>query len=73
MKESIKTEKSILRFRLVQIRNWALMNLKQNRQMAIDLYKKLDDWIFVAQKAEMDSIEEMSMIVKDAVECETKI
>jgi hypothetical protein len=73
MKEAIKTEKSILRFRLVQIRNWALMNLKQNRQMAIELYKKLDDWIFVAQKAEMDSIEEMTMIVKDAVECETKI
>lgn len=73
MKEAIKTEKSILRFRLVQIRNWALMNLKQNRQMAIELYKKLDDWIFVAQKAEMDSIEEMSMIVKDAVESETKI
>lgn len=73
MKESIKTEKSILRFRLVQIRNWALQNLKQNRQTAIDLYKKLDDWIFVAQKAEMDSIEEMCTVVKNAVETETKI
>ena len=28
MKETIKVEKSILRFRLVQIRNWALMQLK---------------------------------------------
>jgi len=73
MKESIKTEKSILRFRLVQIRNWALTNLKQNRQTAIDLYKKLDDWIFVAQKAEMDSIDEMSIVFKDAIESETKI
>lgn len=73
MKESIKTEKSILRFRLVQIRNWALTNLKQNRQTAIDLYKKLDDWIFVAQKAEMDSIDEMCIVFKDAIESETKI
>lgn len=73
MKESIKTEKSILRFRLVQIRNWALSNLKQNRQTAIDLYKKLDDWIFVAQKAEMDSIDEMCIVFKDAIETETKI
>ena len=73
MQESIKTEKSILRFRLVQIRNWALTNLKQNRQTAIDLYKKLDDWIFVAQKAEMDSIEELCIVVKDAIETEAKI
>jgi len=73
MQESIKTEKSILRFRLVQIRNWALSNLKQNRQTAIDLYKKLDDWIFVAQKAEMDSIEELCIVVKDAIETEAKI
>lgn len=48
MRESIKIEKAILRFRLVQIRNWALNNLRQNKKAAIDLYKKLDDWIFVA-------------------------
>jgi hypothetical protein len=28
MKEAIKTEKSILRFRLTQIRNWALKRLR---------------------------------------------
>jgi len=73
MKESVKTEKSILRFRLVQIRNWALTNLRGNREKAIALYKKLDDWIFVAQKAEMDSIEEMCIVIKSATEAETKI
>lgn len=73
MREAIKTEKSILRFRLVQIRNWALRNLRQNKTAAIDLYKKLDDWVFVAQKAEMDSIEEMCMVIKEAVEDESKI
>jgi len=48
MKDAIKTEKSILRYRLVQIRNWTLKNLKDSRRTAIDLYKKLEDWIFVA-------------------------
>jgi len=47
--------------------------LKQNRLNAIELYKKLDDWIYVAQKAEMDSIEEMCIVAKDAIESETKI
>lgn len=73
MKDAIKTEKAILRFRLVQIRNWALKNLKQSRQQAIDLYKKLDDWIYVAQKAEMDAIEEMSIVIKDSIESEAKV
>ena len=31
MREAIKTEKSILRFRLVQVRNWALQKLKDMR------------------------------------------
>lgn len=33
----------------------------------------LEDWIFVAQKAEMDAIEEMCMVIKDSIEEETKI
>lgn len=48
-------------------------NLRQNKKAAIDLYKKLDDWIFVAQKAEMDSIEEMCIVIKEAIESEAKI
>lgn len=33
----------------------------------------LEDWIFVAQKTEMDAIEEMCMIIKDSIEEENKI
>lgn len=58
---------------MVQIRNWTLDQLKKRRQAAIDLYKKLEDWVFVAHKAEMDAIEEMCMIVKQNIEEETKI
>lgn len=73
MKEAIKVEKSILRFRLVQIRNWTYQRLKERRQQAINMYKKLEDWISVAQKTEMDTIEEMCAVVKKAIETEKKI
>ena len=33
----------------------------------------LEDWIFVAQKTEMDAIEEMCIVIKDSIENETKI
>lgn len=73
MKEAVRVEKSILRFRLVQIRNWTHQRLCELRSSAIRLYKKLDDWIQVAQKTEMDAIEEMCKVVKSAVESEEKI
>jgi hypothetical protein len=37
------------------------------------MYKKFDDWILVATKTEMDTIEEMSIIIKKAIEDESKI
>lgn len=57
LKEAIKVEKGIYRYRLVQIRNWSLKNLRDTRRDFIALYKKLEDWIFVAQRAEMEAIE----------------
>jgi len=73
MKEALRVEKSILRFRLVQIRNWSYQRLQELRNSAIRLYKKLEDWIQVAQKTEMDAIEEMCVIIKHAIESESKI
>lgn len=59
MKQAIKVEKSILRFRLTQIRNWALKKLRDIRAKANKVYTKLEDWIYVANKAENDAVEEM--------------
>ena len=73
MRDAIKVEKSILRYRLVQVRNWTLQQLKEMRQKALDLYKMLEDWILVSQKVEMDAIEEMCIVIKDSIEEETKI
>ena len=59
MKAAIKVEKSILRYRLTQIRNWALKRLRDVRSKAIRVYTKLEDWIHVANKAENDTVDEM--------------
>ena len=38
MKEAIKVEKSILRYRLTQIRNWAWIQLKTMREKSLSIY-----------------------------------
>lgn len=73
MKEAIKVEKSILRFRLAQIRNWALSRLLHQRERSLKLYQKLDDWIAVSSKAENDAIEEVCDVIKEATEDQGKI
>ena len=73
MREAIKIEKSILRFRLAQIRNWALSKLKHQRELSLKMYQKLDDWISVSTKAENDAIEEVCDVIKEAIEDQGKI
>lgn len=68
MKEAIKVEKSILRFRLTQIKSWTLKRLRLQREQAITVFKKLDDWIAVSNKAENDAIEEVCEVIKEAIE-----
>jgi hypothetical protein len=68
MKASIKIEKSILRYRLTQVRNWALKRLREMRTKAIKVYTKLEDWIHVSNRAENDAVEEMCIVIKRAIE-----
>ena len=37
------------------------------------MYKKLEDWVFVAQKAEMEAIDDMCVVIKNHIESELKI
>jgi hypothetical protein len=73
MREAVRVEKQILRYRLVQIRNWTLTKLQFQRQRFIEMHKKFEDAILVATKTEMDTIDEMSIIIKKAIEDESKI
>jgi hypothetical protein len=73
MKAAIKIEKSILRYRLTQIRNWSLKRLREMRSKAIKVYTKLEDWIHVSNRTENDAIEEMSIVIKNSIEEERKI
>ena len=73
MKEAVKVEKGNLRYRLTLIRNWALKWLKFQRQQAIKVYKKIEDWINVSSKAENDAIEEVCDVIKETIEDQSKI
>lgn len=73
MKAAIKMEKSILRFRLTEIRNWTLKRLREMRQRALKTYLKLEDWILVSTKTENDAVDEMCIVIKRAIEEEKKI
>ena len=73
LKQGVKIEKQILRYRLVLLRNWALKNLKEMRAKGLKTYQKLEEWIHVSKKAEMDAIDEMTVVAKRAIETEQKI
>lgn len=73
MKAAIKIEKALLRFRLTQIRNWTLKRLREMRQKAIKTYQKLEDWIQVSTLAENEAVNQMSGVIKTAIEEERKI
>ena len=69
MRTAVKVEKSILRFRLTQVRNWALKRLRDIRTKAIKVYTKLEDWVHVANKAENDAVDEMVSILSKLIIC----
>ena len=62
MRNAIKVEKSLLRYRLALVRNWALKRLRDIRSKAIKVYTKLEDWVYVANKAENDAVDEMVIL-----------
>jgi hypothetical protein len=43
------------------------------RQKTLKIYTKFEDWIHVSVKAENDAVDEMSIVIKRAIEEETKI
>lgn len=45
-----------------------MKNLKESRKDFIKMYKKLEDWVFVAQKAEMEAIDDMCVVIKSHIE-----
>jgi hypothetical protein len=73
MKAAIRLEKSILRYRLTQIRNWTLKRLREMRGRGLKVYQKLEDWILVSTRSENEAIEEMCTVLKRAIEEERKI
>eukprot|EP00357_Protocruzia_adherens_P027850 CAMPEP_0115013962 /NCGR_PEP_ID=MMETSP0216-20121206/25754_1 /TAXON_ID=223996 /ORGANISM="Protocruzia adherens, Strain Boccale" /LENGTH=351 /DNA_ID=CAMNT_0002383529 /DNA_START=1 /DNA_END=1056 /DNA_ORIENTATION=- len=73
LKLCLDTELDIVRYRLTAIRDWAVTRLKTYRTQAVTVYEKLLDWVIMSTKAETDSIEELLLVLKEAIEGEEKL
>ncbi len=59
LKQSISTEKAIIRYRLYVIKTLAIERIKELREKAQTLYTKLEDWQNYSIKAENDALDEL--------------
>ena len=59
LKQTINTEKAIMRYRLYVIKSLAIQRIKEMRDKAKTLYTKLEDWLNYSIKAENDAVDEM--------------
>ena len=73
LKDAIEVEKSVIRFRLTMVRNWALNLMKEIRSKSSKCFDKLATWIEVAFKAETDAILELEKVIKRSIEKEEKL
>ncbi len=55
------------------MRNWALKEVKRIRGKAEEMFEKLENWVRVAIKAENDAIFSVALVIKEAIENETKL
>jgi hypothetical protein len=71
--KAINTEKAILRYRMYVIKEAALHTLKSIRSQAHLLYKKMEEWALYTHKCELDAINAMCGLFRQAIEEERKI
>ena len=62
-----------MRYRVQVIRDSALRNLKDIRGQARKLYQKMEEWSHYTHKCELDAINVMCTLFRQAIEEEQKI
>lgn len=67
MKETLSTEKAILRYRLYLIKTFAISRIKEFREKAKGLYTKLEDWLNYSIKAENNAVDELVIFLKGKI------
>ena len=73
LKEAISNEKSKFKYKLTLLKYWGISCLKNFRRLSLTVYNKLEDWIILAIKAENEALNELTIMLKENIESESKI
>eukprot|EP00742_Colponemidia_sp_Colp-10_P006325 GILJ01006779.1.p1 GENE.GILJ01006779.1~~GILJ01006779.1.p1 ORF type:complete len:1812 (+),score=440.28 GILJ01006779.1:171-5606(+) len=72
-KAALAIESRILKYRALRLKVWAETRMKEITQTAQKSYEKMDRWITLRVKCENDAIRDVTQVVKDCIEKETKL
>ena len=73
LKQAISNEKSKFKYKLTLLKYWGISCLKNFRRLSLTVYNKLEDWIILAIKAENEALNELTIMLKENIESESKI
>jgi hypothetical protein len=73
LKQSISNEKSKFKYKLTLLKYWGISCLKNFRRLSLTVYNKLEDWIILAIKAENEALNQLTEMLKENIENESKI
>ena len=73
LKQAMSNEKAKFKYKLTLLKYWGILCLKNFRRLSLTVYNKLEDWIILAIKAENEALNELTIMLKENIESESKI
>ena len=73
LKQAMSNEKAKFKYKLTLLKYWGIQCLKNFRRLSLTVYNKLEDWIILAIKAENEALNELTNMLKENIESESKI
>jgi hypothetical protein len=73
LKQAMSNEKAKYKYKLTLLKYWGILCLKNFRRLSLTVYNKLEDWIILAIKAENQALNELTVMLKENIESESKI
>ena len=73
LKKAMSNEKAKFKYKLTLLKYWGILCLKNFRRLSLTVYNKLEDWIILAIKAENEALNELTIMLKENIESESKI
>ena len=73
MKQALSNEKAKYKYKITLLKYWGISTLKNLRRLSLSVYNKLEDWIILAIKAENEALNQLTEMLKENIENESKI